>query len=860
MDNTFIKKILPHIGAYFIMMAVCFLFFLPMFQGKTLVAGDTFRAEGLQGEVRKIQDQDGSTCLWTNSAFGGMPTFQIMQPSRGNYTKVVHRTTMLFQGMDKPHFVILVAMLLCYLLLVTLRVDWRIALIGSIGYGLSTYFIDLAEAGHNAKMLTMAWVPGVYAGAILAFRKKYIIGASIFALCFSINIYANHYQITFYMMLLLVIFGIIKLISAVKNNEIPHFVKASSLLILAVVMGLSANLSRIWTTQEYSKETIRGKSELSAKASKGDGLDKDYIFAWSYGIMESFTLMIPNFNGGGASHSFEGTKTHKRLYNQINGQLIKEGKSKQAAAKGAEQQIAGLFYWGNQPFVGVAIYFGAILCFLFFLGAFLVKGDLKVWLIASALFALSLAWGKNFFMNEFYVDNLPLFNKFRAVSMALGLSQLSVVILAMLGLSRLVDPKVDLAQKKKSLLIATGITLGLCVLAFVIGSAADMAGRNDGKIGQLADIVKKDRMSILRFDVMRTFGLVLLVAGLIWAYLQNKIKSLVLVIIVGLISVADVWLVNKRIFFPAKYEMAKSSDKVEPLPVDLKLMQDKDPHFRVLDLSNGNPFENARTSYFHKSLGGYHAAKLMRYQDLVENYLSNPSKNLHVLGMLNTKYIIQGNGASAKAQQMPQALGNAWFVNDFEVVANGDAEMKGLAELKPAQKALVQKNHAKSLEGFKIQPDSTATIKLVSYHPDKMVYEYSANSEQLAVFSEIYYPPTKGWNMYLDGKPYDPFFKADFLLRAAKLPAGQNRKLEMRFEPNSYFTGELIAKVTSGILLLAFFASLFFFFKDRSLPDPSVLDDGGQNKVAAKEKKVSPTVAKTKKVKESKNKKNKGKS
>ena len=860
MDNTIIKNILPHIGAYVLLAAISFLFFLPYFQGKTLKAGDIVRAQAQQTESKQIQERDGTLSLWTNSSFSGMPTFQIMQPGRGNFTKTIHRVMMWFQGIDKPHFVLLVAMSLSYLLLITLKMDWRIALIGAIGYGLSTYFIDLSEAGHNSKMLAMAWVPGVYAGVFLAFRGKYILGASLFALCFSINIYANHYQITFYMMLLLVIWGVIQLISAFRNNELAHFSKASGVLILALLLGLAANLSRIWTTQEYSKETIRGKSELSSKAGKGDGLDKNYIFAWSYGLMESFTLLVPNFNGGGASHTFKGTKTYKQMYKNMESQFIKGGNSKQAAQKSAEKQIASLFYWGKQPFVGVAIYFGAVLLFLFFIGAFLVKGDMKVWLIASAFFALSIAWGNNFFLNEIFVDYFPLFNKFRAVSMALGLSQLSVIILAMLGLSKLVDKNVAISDKKKALMLASGITLGLCVIAFLLGSMTDMTGKNDSSVAsqlgaQFTEMIKKDRMSILQFDVMRSIGLILLSAGLVWAYLTSKIKSLILVILIGLISVGEVWMVNKRVLFASKYEKVKTNSKAIPSVADKQIMQDPDPHYRVLDLSKGNPFENALTSNFHKSIGGYHAAKLMRYQDLIENYLSKPSSNLHILGMLNTKYIIQGEGGKVTANKIPQALGNAWFVDEFQVVENGDAEMKGLADLDPAKKALVQKSYAKGLESFNIQPDPSASIKLTSYHPDKMQYEYSAATDQLAVFSEIYYPPSKGWNLYLDGQPYESMIKANFLLRAAKVPAG-NHKLEMRFEPKSFAIGEIVSKITSLIILLGFLGSLYLYFKSGEMPKANLLDDeeiGTDN--SGSKSKVAPTVSKT--VKEKKKKKKK---
>ncbi len=852
MDNSILKKILPHLGAYIIMMAASFLFFLPLFQNKTISAGDEFRAKALQTEIKTFKGIDGKSSLWTNATFSGMPSYQILNPGKSNYTKIVHRATMLFQGANEPQFVLLVAMFLCYLLLICLKVDWRIALIGSIGYGLSTYFIDLAEAGHNSKILTMAWVPGVYAGAILAFDKKYLLGGALFALCFSINLYANHFQITFYLFLMLVIMGIVKFVYALKSNTLPSFSKAVGILTLAGLLGLGANLSRIWTTQEYSKETIRGKSELSSKAKKGDGLDKNYIFAWSYGIKETFTLMIPNFYGGGTSHTMRGTKTHDRLYNQIKNQALKNGASLELAQKSAEQQVSLLFYWGKQPFVGVAIYFGIVLCFLFFLAIFLVKGDLKVWLLASAVFALSLAWGNNFFLNEFFVDYLPLFNKFRAVSMALGISHLSVIALAMLGLKGITDSTIPIAKKKNALFISLGITIGLCLLAMILGSLSTMVGKNDSRVGeQLVSLLQEDRKSLLYNDVIRSLILVFIAGSLLWAYLSGKIKSTILILILAVVSIGEVWMVNKRVFFSEKYETIKANNEVEPYKADLEILKDKDLHYRVLDLADGNPFENARTSYFHKSVGGYHAAKLMRYQDFIEKYLSAPSKSMHLFRMLNTKYIIEGNGANSNAKKIPDPLGNAWFVNEFSIVNNGDEELAALANLDPKNKAIVQKDFSESLANFNITPDENASIKLVDYHPDELTYEYSCKTDQFAVFSEIYYPPSKGWNLYLNDQKIAPFFKTNFLLRGSILPASDKGKLVMKFEPKSFKIGELISKISSILILLFFVGGIILYFKNNSLPEVTLLED---NKL---EEKKTVTVNEKKKLVARKSKKNK---
>ncbi len=825
MQNNLLKRLIPHIVAYFILMAAAFIFFLPYFtEGKSLNPPDTLRAHGMQGEMKKVQKETGTYPLWTNSMFGGMPTYQILHPGSGNMTKYIYKYALLAQGITKPPFVCLMAMFCCYLMFWVMKVDWRIAIFCSFAFGMGTYFMDLAEAGHAAKMATLGLVPGMIAGVLMVFRKKYLLGGTTFALMTSMNIYANHYQITFYAFLILAIFGIFQIVKAARTKEWGHFAKSTGILTFALGIAILCNLSRMWTTYEYSKETIRGKSELSSKASKGDGLDKNYIWGWSYGKLESMTMLVPNFNGGGTSQTFKGTKFYDRYYPAVKSQMSQQNARMpaQELRKKAEQQVAMLFYWGNQPMVGTAIYFGAIICFLFLLGAFIVPGEMKWWLLVSTFFSLSLAWGGNFFLNEIFVDYFPLFNKFRAVSMALGLTILTAVALAGLGLQKFFDNDLSAETKKKALLISLGITGGLCLLAVVLSGTMQMIGKNDAQMGQeLASLIQEGRGNIMRADAFRSLALIFLAAGILFAGLKGKLKSVVAVVLIGLLSTIDIWVVNKRTVFTDKYEMPKVNE-VEPQQVDKQLMAEKDPHFRVLDL-RADPFTNYRTSYFHKSLGGYHAAKLMRYQDLVERYLTKPSENRHIVGMLNGKYFIQGQGAEGRAMLNDKALGNAWFVKEYQIVANGDEEMNGLANLNPANKALIQKDFASSLNGFQIQYDSTANIKLETYHPDKMVYKYSAKTDQLAVFSEVYYPSDKGWKVFLDGAEIGPIMKANFLLRALKLPAGTNKTLEMRFEPKSFYTGEMISMICSLLLLVGFFGALFLAFKNGIIPESNHL-------------------------------------
>ena len=833
MNQSTLKRLLPHLLAYFLMMAISFIFFSPyVFEGKVLTQGDNVRARGMQGEMTKVRAETGETPLWTNSMFGGMPTYQIQMARGNNLTRIPYSILFLKQSVTNPHTVVLVAMFCCYLLLITLGVDWRLSIIGAVGFGLSNYQIDLAEAGHSTKMAAVALLPGVFAGALLAYRGKYLLGGALFGLFMAMEILANHLQITFYAGWMLIILGIVQLVGALRKGTISNFIKASAILVATGLLGIAANADRIWVTQEYAKETIRGTSELSSKGGK-DGLEKDYIFAWSYGIMESMTLLVPNFNGGGASQHFRGTETHDMIYRNMVANFS-QSMPRDAAIKSAEQQVAATMYWGNQPFVGVAIYFGAIIVFLFFLGAFLVPGEIKAWLLASAIFTLMLAWGGNFFLNGFLVDYVPMFNKFRAVSMVLGLTHLAVVLLAILGLQGFVSKKYTVAQKQKALMIALGITGGLCLLSIVGSFMMDFSNSaKDGRLpANILPTILSDRASILRMDALRSLLFIGLAAGSLFAFLKGKIKVLVAVLLVGAFSILDVWLVNKRILFAEKYETPKQATaSANPTPADQQIMGDPDPSFRVLDLSRGTPFKSADASYFHKSIGGYHAAKLMILQDVAERYLDpqygqNPIEHRNILGMLNTKYVIQGGqGGPPQVAKLSEAMGNVWFVDEYKIVANADAEIAALGTLDPRKTAILRQGEADKVSGLTITRNPADNIRLTSYHPDKMTYEYTATNDRLAVFSEVYYPESKGWKIYVDGEVMNGgLLRANYLLRAAKLPAGKHT-VEMRFEPRSWYIGGTIALIASILLMLGFLVALFLYFKGREVPAADQLSE-----------------------------------
>ncbi|MFN0214954.1 MAG: hypothetical protein ACKVT2_11925 [Saprospiraceae bacterium] len=798
------KKFIPHLIAAAVLLSVSAVFFAPnFFGGKVLPQPDNDKARGMQTEIQAYLEKEGKAPLWTNSAFGGMPGYQIYSPIYGNLTKPLVKASFLWTDVTGVWAQVLAAMLFMYLLVITLGADWRVGIFGALAYGISTYNVDILEAGHSTKMAALAFAPGVLAATIMLFKGRWLGGAGLLSLLVSMQIYVNHVQITYYTLLIAGIYVLAQLVDAIRQKSYINWGKSLVVMGLAIAIGFACNLSKLWPTYEYGQETIRGKSELKASADKGDGLSKDYLFGWSYGVCESMTLLVPHFAGGGAGESYGDSKLLKVLSRQLPPNTTKAQ---------MQSQIAALFYAGDQPFVGTAIYYGAIVCFLFFLGAFLVEGPIKWWLLLSGIFMITLAWGKNFFLNDIWYDYLPMFSKFRAVSMALGPGHLCVAALAAMGIQKLADQNIPIERKTRSLWMGVGATVLLCIIGMMCASSV---GPNDQALGdnaQLLAALKEDRASMLRADLIRSLSFVAAAVAMIWFYLRGSLKAGIMVGLLACISLADTWLVCLRSLPASKYESRQAATAPPREDVhDNQIKADKDLHYRVLDLSRGSITGNATTSYFHKSLSGYHAAKLQRFQEVVDKYLGKDlTRNLHIIGMLNGKYLI---GDKGQVFPNPEACGNAWFVQDFQTVANGDEEINALGQLNPKDSAVVQASFARSLQGLRIQHDSNDYIKLTGYHPDRMEYEYSAKSEQLAVFSEMWYPPTKGWKCYLNGQAAPDFIKADYMLRAMRLPAGEKQKLEMRFEPQSYYLGEKVAYIASGLTLLLCLAALFFWYK-----------------------------------------------
>lgn len=810
------KKIIPHLIAVGILLAVSALFFAPnAFSGKVLPQPDNDKARGMSTEIQRYIQEDGHGPLWTNAPFAGMPSFQIYTTPHGNLTKPFFKSLFLWTDYTSVWAQVFVAMFCLYLLLGAWKTDWRVAIFGALAFGITTYNIDILEAGHSTKMMALAMTPGVLAGVVWAFQGRWLLGGGLTALFLAMQVYANHLQITYYTLLLTGVYLLVQLVEATLQKTLASWTKAFAITGLAIVLGFGSNLSKLWPTYEFGQETIRGGgSELKSKAGQGTGLAKDYAFSYSYGILESFTLLVPHYAGGGANETYKNTQLYKSFTTKYR---------EQVPAAQASQQAGSLLYSGAEG-VGTAIYFGSIVCFLFLLGAFLVPGSAKWWLVSSALLMISISWAGRFFVNTLFFDYLPMFNKFRALSMALGLGQLCFAALAALGLQKVVDPDIVLSRKKQAFYIAAGTTALLLLIAWATSGPSAAALQALANTPDLLANLRADHAATVRGDVLRSFGFVAIAAVLLWFYLQGKLKAGLLVGALALFALADQWLVCSRTISAEKYE-AKRSTMAPPAEAeyDQQIKQDADPHYRVLDLARGSLTGNATASYFHKSMSGYSAAKLQRYQDVIDSFLNKDvGKNLHIVGMFNGKYLVSPQG---EVVPNPEACGNAWFVRSFDVAPSADAELTALHTLQPKTTAVVQSTYAGSLQGLNIQFDSANSIRLTKYHPDKMEYEYTAKTEQLALFSEIYYPPAKGWKTYINGQPAPDFIKANYLLRAMRLPAGQQMKLEMRFEPRSWYLGETVSLVASALTILLFLGGLFWWFRRHGLEDPNRLTD-----------------------------------
>jgi len=775
------KKLSPHLIVILLFVGISFAYFSPVLQGKRLDMPDIKHWKGMSKEVTDFRAATGEEPLWTNAMFSGMPAYQISTKSNANLIQYVVKVISL--GIPRPASMLFLYLLGFYLLLLSLKVDYRLSAVGAISFAFSSYFFIIIMAGHMTKAHAIAYVPMVVAAVLYTYRGRMLLGGVLTAFTVALELYANHLQITYYLVLVLILIGIVQFIKDLKANNLPDFAKRSGVLLLAALLASGTAVTRLSTTMQYGKDSTRGQSELTNNLdNKTSGLDKDYATSWSYGVAETFTLLIPNFYGGASQGALT---TDSETYNAIK------------RAPNAKQLIKQLpLYWGTQPFTSGPTYAGAIVMFLFLFGLLFVKSEMRVWILLATILSIMLAWGKNFMpLTDLFLDYFPGYNKFRAVSMILVIAEFTIPLLGFVALNKFLTTEASENEKKKPLQLAFYIVGGLTlVLALLPNLFFDFVGGQDASLaknGWPIDALQADRAGLLSADAWRSFIFIALTFGAMWMFLKNKLSSKYVILIVGVLVLADMWTINKRYLNDDNFARKSKVEKpYQATAANQQILRDTDPNFRVFNQSVST-FNDASTSYFHKSIGGYHGAKLKRYQELIENHISKG--NMAVLNMLNTKYFITPKG---KAQQNPAAMGNAWFVNEINLVTNADAEIAALNGFNPVNTAIVDVRFSEQIIGD--LDNQGANITLEEYKPNYLKYNSNSSKNGIAIFSEIYYD--KGWNAYVDGE-LKPHFRANYVLRGMQIPAG-NHKVEFKFEPAVYHVSERISLASSVVLLL----------------------------------------------------------
>ena len=810
--NTF-KKILPDVIAILVFAVISFAYFCPaVTEGRILSQHDSVAGIGAGQESKEYMEQTGERTRWTNSIFGGMPTYQ-MSPSYDStdWLKGIENLYHLYL----PTYVwyVFVMLLGFYILLRAFDFKVWMAGLGAIIWAFSSYFFIIIAAGHIWKFITLAYIPPTIAGMVLCYRGKCLMGGLVTALFVALQIMSNHVQMSYYFLFVMLFMAIAYGVKAFKENASVLYFKRTGVLIVAGLLGVCINLSNLYHTYEYSKESMRGKSELVKENSANQtdsGLERDYITQWSYGIGETFSLLVPNVKGGASVPLAANEKAMEKanpMYGSIYSQLGQ--------------------YWGEQPGTSGPVYVGAFVMFLFVLALFIVKTPMKWALLAATILSILLSWGKNFMgFTDFFIDYVPMYNKFRAVSSILVIAEFTIPLLAMLGLKEVVSRPQLLQERKKEFLISFALTGGLALLFAVMPtvffpsyvSTMEMNALQSIPTDQLVPLLanlEEVRKSLFTSDAWRSFFIILIGAGLVWAYGMGKLKQVTMVVALAVLCLVDMWDVNKRYLYDEQFvEKQVQTQSFRQSETDKLILEDEALDYRVLNLAS-NTFNENNTAYWHKSVGGYHAAKLRRYQEMIEEHISGEMNNLFkavadaggemeqldpaefpVLNMLNTRYFIFPlQGGQTVPLYNPFALGNAWFVDEVQYVSNANEEIEAIHGLDPLQKAVVDKKFEASL---RLMPsDSTATIELMEYQPNYLKYEVNSEKGGTVVFSEIYYP---GWQSTIDGEEV-AHGRANYILRAMNVPAGKH-VVEFKFDPKSLHTTETIAFIALGLLAL----------------------------------------------------------
>ena len=795
-----LERIYPHAIAILGFILISLIYFYPVLQGKKIAQSDIALYTGMAKEQIDFRATENSEPYWTNSAFGGMPTYQL----GANYPhEYINKIDSALRILPRPADYLLLYFLGFYVLLLVLKADPLKAFFGALAFGFSTYLIIILGVGHNSKAHAIAYMPMVVAGILLVFQRRFLVGGLLTMFASALELNANHPQMTYYLLFLILIITVFYSYKFVKEKEYKSLFTAFGIFAIAGILAIGANATSLLATAEYTKYSTRGKNELTfspdgSKSTTDNGMSRDYITEYSYGISESFNLISPRIFGGSNGENI-GTNTN--MYEFLIGKSVPEEQAKEFVSSMPA-------YWGDQPIVAAPAYIGAVVFFLCLIALFLDKRKIKYVFVAGAVFSLLLSWGKNFpLLTDFFIDTIPLYNKFRAVSSIQVILELCIPVLAIMGLQSFF--KEEKEQQLKGLYLSGGVFFGIIAILIAIKSQFSFSGGSDDYYLQnygpeFINALKEDRKSLYSADLLRSGFLVLLAFGLLWFFIKNKISKSTAIILVGIIMISDLFFIDKN-YLNAKSFVSPSEVDVpfQPTASDLEILRDTS-HYRVFEV-NGN-MSSSRASYFHQSIGGYSAVKPRRMQQLFDYQIAK--NNMEVLNMLNTKFIIQTDKEGKEFPTVnPNYNGNAWFVQKVKFVNSPDEEMKALDKLDSKNEAVVNQNEFGSqLKNNTFVKDTLSTINLISYKPNHLKYVSNNTNPGLAVFSEMYY--ADGWNAIIDGKAVS-HFRADYVLRAMEIPAGKHT-IEFKFEPQVVKTGSTIALISFIMMILLLGSAIYF--------------------------------------------------
>ena len=806
--KTYLKKYVPHAIAVLLFLGLSIAYMAPIvLENKNLYQGDVVSSSAWGKDLKDYYLQTGEYAFWSNSMFSGMPANYTFMPSMPNIFHYIHKAIhTVFPG---NIFLIFLYLIGFYIFLISIGCKPWLSIIGAIAYAFASYNIVIIDAGHVNKALVMGTMAPVIGGIILTYRKKYLWGVIISLFFTGLNVSWGHQQISYYLLLILLVLAVVYFIYAIKEKTLKDFFTSSALLLVVAAFAVAPELGNLISTADYTQETMRGGAVLQSNAEgkkESSGLDRDYAFMWSYGKGETMTLLIPNFYGAKSGYNI-GTDSESYKVLQKAGYGVEATQfSKQAP-----------MYWGDESFTGGPVYMGAIVCFLFLLGLQIVKGKEKWWMLIATVIAIVMSWGRHFpLVNDFLFYHLPLYNKFRVPSMILVVPGVTMAALGILALKEILENRENRNTYLKPLYISAGITGGLCLLFALIGgslmSFSALSDVNYQNFPELLNAIITDRKNMMISDAWRSFFFIALSAGIIWYYLKKSLKINYVMAIIGLLIFIDLWTVDKRFVNFDSFVPQHRAREIPATPVDEWILQDKDPNYRVFNITS-NPFQESITSNFHKSIGGYSPAKLRRYQDMMDYYLSKDIK-WNILNMLNTRYLITPSDQGPQPYINQDALGNAWFVNEIQWVNSPDEEIVALDDFDPAQVAVIDTEWKDKISGWeKLQheiEDSTAYINLTDYvNPGYLIYESSSNQPHLAVFSEVYY---KTWRAYINGVEV-PLIRVNYILRGLEIPVG-NHTIEFKcideiFQKWAKFS--LVASIITGLILLSLFGYAIWF-------------------------------------------------